>query len=140
MALDYGTITSPTQFALGVLKPIGIPVLPTKTESMPMPCYVANAITNTGDKYLLHAIISLHTYAQGNTPQEGMAIADQWAWAADRLIMSLTMGDVVILPNGNTAECAGLGPERPQMPVFQPYRDPFIVRYYARYSIPLRFS
>jgi hypothetical protein len=140
VSLDYGTIAPPTQFAIGLWTPLGLPVGPDRDEDTGLPCYVANGIAGTDDKYLLHAVISLHTFAKGNTPDEGFAIADKWAWAAHYKIAGLTMGDIVTLPNGDTAEVAGLGADTAQMPVFQPYRDPFIIRYYARYCIPLRFS
>jgi hypothetical protein len=144
MSLYYGTVTPPTQFAIGVLTLLGRPVFPERNEKTPLPCYVVNGITGTSDNYFLDAIVSVHTFAAGNTPQEGFAICDQWAWDAHYVITRLTPGDVVTLPDGTTAHCAvstnGLGPRCDQMPAFQSYRDPFIVRYYARYCIPFRFS
>lgn len=140
MSLHYGTVPPPTQFGIGLLTPLGLSVGPTRQELTSLPGYVVNGITGTDDKYMLEAIVSVHTFAEGNSPQEGFAIADQWAWAAHYKIIGLTMGDVVTLPNGTTAQCVGLGPETKQMPVFQPYRANEIIRYYARYCIPLRFS
>ena len=140
MSLDYGTVPPPTQFGIGVLTPLGLPVEPERNEETALPSYVVNGITGTDDKYCLNAVVSVHTFAQGNSPQEGFAIADKWAWAAHYKMIGLTMGDVVTLPNGTTAQCIGLGPTTAQMPIYQPYRNPYIIRYYARYSIPLRFS
>ncbi|BBZ09862.1 MULTISPECIES: hypothetical protein [Mycobacterium] len=138
MSLNYGTAPPPTQFGIGVLLPLGLPVAPMRDEETPLPSYVVNGIAGPDDKYILNAIISLHTFAKGNTPAEGVAIADEWAWKAHYRIIGLTPGDHVTLPNGTTAQPGW--PKTDQMPVFQPYRDPFIMRYYARYVIPLRFT
>jgi len=140
VSIDWGTVPPPTQFAIGVLMPLNRPVASTREELTGMPGYVANGITGTSDRYILDAIISVHAFAQANTPQEAVAPADAAAWDAYYAFTRLTMGDVVTLPNGNTAEVCGLGPTVEQMPVFQPYRDPYIARYYARYCVPLRFS
>lgn len=149
MSLDYGRAPSPTQFAIGMLTPVGLPVEPVRVPTgfgagdtpadVGLPCFLVNALTGNDDKFWLNAVISVHTLAKGNTPQEGVAIADQWAWDAHYAIIGLTMGDVVTLPNGATAEVGGLGAETHQVPVLQPYDDPYIVRYYARYFVPFRF-
>ncbi|MBO0882803.1 MAG: hypothetical protein J2P17_21210 [Mycobacterium sp.] len=137
MSLNYGKPPSPTQFALGMLAPLGLAVVPMRTEETPLPSYVANGMSGPDDKYILTAIIVVKTFAQGNTPQEGFAVADKWAWAAHDLIIGLTPGDTVTLPNGDTAQPGW--PEVKQSPEFRPYKDPYIVQYYSRYEIPLRY-
>jgi hypothetical protein len=140
MSLNYGQPTSPTQFGIGLLTPLGLPVVPFRTEETPLPCYVLNAIAGSDDHYVMNAVISLHTFAKGNTPEEGPAIAEGHAFTAHNKIISMAPGDVVTLPDGTTANAQGW-PLTQQIPIFQPYRgDPYIARYYARYLIPLRFT
>lgn len=140
MSLNYGAPVSPTQFGIGLLLPLGLPVVPFRTEETSLPCYVLNAIAGRDDKYVMDAVISVHTFAKGNTPEEGPALAEGPAFAAHNKIISMAPGDVITLPNGMTAASQGW-PETQQIPVFQPYHgDPYIARYYARYLIPLRFT
>ncbi|EID12934.1 hypothetical protein MXEN_12026 [Mycobacterium xenopi RIVM700367] len=145
MSLNYGTTPSPTQVGIGVLLPLGAAgVGPERPQpgagsgdsepDVALPYYLVNGIAGNDDKYWCNAIISVHTLAAT------IAECDEWAWKAHHQIISLTMGDIIRLPNGETATVSGLGPRTHQMPVYQPYEDPFIKRYYARYFLPLRFS
>jgi hypothetical protein len=139
MSLNYGTVPRPTQFAIGLLTPL-LTTVPFRTEETPLPCYLVNAISGPDDHYVMNAVISVHTFAKGNTPEEGPALAEDAAFNAHNLIISMTPSDAVTLPDGTIVKNQGW-PITQQIPVFQPYRgDPYIARYYARYLIPLRFT
>lgn len=141
MPLNYGRPARPEDFIIGALIPLGKPVtterdeetgLPTVGgEPAGLPCYLVTAIPSPGgDNFLLQPVVSVHSFAQTRDD------ADQAAWDADKQLTSLTPGDQITLPNGNTV---GAEVERVQAPGFAEYRDPFIKRYAARYRPLLRF-
>lgn len=153
MALNYGTVPSPTQFAIGLITGFGFgfPVLPLRDPNAMLtdpatgaetsfPAFVVNTITGGDDKYVMNPILSLHTFARGNTPAESVAIADDLAFQVHLKIISMAPGDPVTLPNGTTVTQQGW-PETNQIPIFQPWHgDPYVARYYAKYLLPLRFT
>jgi hypothetical protein len=130
MPLNYGKPAPPEDFIIGALIPLGIPVGPERAEETSLPCYVVTALPGKSDRFMLCPVVSVHTFA--TTRDE----ADQWAWKADNLLISLTSSDVITMPNGDTAS-AWVDPM--QTPAFADYHDPFIKRYSARYQPNLRF-
>lgn len=113
------------------MQPLGLPVGPESDEETAFPHYVLNAVAGSDDRHLMTAIISVHTFA------DKVATADEWAWKAHYRWTGLTPGDTVTFADGTVTQCGW--PSCDQLPVFQPYRDPYIKRYYARYRLPLRF-
>lgn len=131
MTLYYGEAPSPSAFAIAWMESLGVPVSAERDEDTPLPSFVVNAVAGSDDRHLMTAIISVHTFA--DTP----AAADALAWKAHYRWTSLTPGDTVTFVDGTTAQPGW--PSCDQIPVYQPYRDPYIKRYYGRYRLPLRF-
>jgi hypothetical protein len=131
MSLNYGRPASPEGFIIGKLIPLNLPVEPERDQLTSLPGYVVTAVAPKHDRYLLQATVSVHTFA--NT----RAAAEQAAWNADNLLISLTPGDVITMPDGRPAS-AWVDPVL--APTFQNYQDPLIKRYVARYDALLRFT
>ncbi|PQM44675.1 hypothetical protein C1Y40_05171 [Mycobacterium talmoniae] len=137
MTLNYGRPANPEAFVIGVLMPLGLPVRTERDEDMGLPCYTVTAVNPKHNKFMLWATVSVHSYGQGNTPQEGRAIASDAAWNADNALISVTPGDVITMADGRTAS-AWINCE--MAPTFADYQDPFIKRYVGRYNAELRFN
>lgn len=131
MALKYGKPANPEAFIIAQLKALGQPVDVERDEQTPQACYVVTSVANHSDRYLLDATVTVHSYGATR------AAASDAAWAADELLLSLTPGDVVTLPNGIVAG-AWVCPHMP--PTWDQYRaEPTTKRYVARYDPQLRF-
>lgn len=137
MTLNYGRPAHPEDFIIGALTRLDRPVTAERDDETGfpptgLPCYVVTSLPSAGgDNFMLQPVVSVH--ALGATRDE----ADKAIWDADSLLVSLTPGDIITLPNGKTASA---WVERVQIPSFAEYRDPFIKRYCGRYRPLLRFT
>lgn len=131
MTLNYGRPANPEAFVIKLLEPLGLPVGPERDEETTLPCYVVTAVAGKSDKFMLDATVSVHSYANSR------AAATDAAWDADNLLLSITPGDLITMPDGRQAS-AWICVHHP--PTWADYRDPFIKRYVARYDVLLRFT
>lgn len=131
MSINYGSPANPEAFIIATLLPLGWPVGPERDESTGLPSYVVTAAAGRGDRFMLEATVSVHSYAA--TRAEASALA----WDADSLLLSRMPGDLVTLPDGSVVG-AWVDPHTP--PAWVDYHDPFIKRYVARYDALLRFT
>ena len=131
MSLNYGRPANPEAFIIGALKPLGLPVGPERAEEAPTPSYMVTAITSKSDRYLLCATVSVHSFGTSR------AQASEAAWDADNMLLSLTPGDIITLPDGSTASA---WVNVIQSPSWVDYGDPYILRYVGRYQPLLRFT
>lgn len=142
MTLNYGRPAPPEDFIIGALIPLGRPVTAERNdetglplvggEPAGLPCYLVTALTAVGgDNFMLQPTVSVHSFAYTRDD------ADKAIWDADARLTSLTPGDIITMPNGNTASA---WVERTQIPAYAQYRDPHIKRYCGRYRPLLRFT
>jgi hypothetical protein len=131
MTLNYGRPADPEAFIIAQLKKLGLPVGPERDPEVPLPCYVVTGVQNKSNRFVLCATVSVRTFAL--TRAEAMAAA----WSADNLLLSLTPGDSVTLPDGSFANGAWVCPF--MSPIYHDYQDPRVKVYIGRYTAELRF-
>lgn len=137
MPIDYGQAPDPGQYVIALLTPLGLPVGRERNPETPLPCYKVTVIPGKSDKFILRAVVSVHSFATDPNPERAHGIANDAAQDADHVLLSQTPGDVVTLANGSTA-AGKICPN--QTPAYADYRDPFIKRYVGRYDVELRFT
>ena len=129
--IDYGQPANPEAFIIGALAPLGVSAGPERVEADPLPFYLVTSLHPKSDRHMLRALVSVASFGQTR------AAASAAAWAADKLLTSLTPGDVVTLPDGSTA-AAWVEPS--MAPAWGHYPDPDVKRYVARYVVLLRYQ
>lgn len=137
MTLNYGQPADPGQYFIALLTPLGLPVGRERNLETPLPCYTVNVLPGHSDKYILRAIVSVHSFATDPNTERANDIASANSWAADKVLLSQTPSDITTLANGSTAAgwiCSHASP------AWTDYRDPFIKRWTARYTTELRFT
>jgi hypothetical protein len=139
MTVNYGQAPDPGQYIIALLTPLGLPVGRTVNLGTSLPAYMVNILPGKSDKYILCATASVHSFATDPNQNQERAhdLALNAAQAADTVLISQMPSDIVTLANGKTA--GGLiCPQQP--PMWVDYKDPFIIRYVARYSVELRYT
>lgn len=131
MTLNYGRPAQPEAFIIAQLLKLGVPTEPERKADDPLPFYMVTGVANKSNRYILCATVSVHSF--GKTRAE----ASQAAWNADNLLLSLTPGDSVTLPDGSVADGAWVCPA--MSPIYADYEDPRVKRYVGRYTAELRF-
>jgi hypothetical protein len=137
MTLNYGQAPDPGQYIIALLIPLGLPVGREVSLETQLPAYQVTVIPGKSNKYLLCAMVSVHSYATDQNAERAHDLALNAAQAADTVLLSQWPSDIVTLANGTTAG-ALICCSHP--PAYADYRDPFIKRYVARYDVQLRFT
>jgi hypothetical protein len=137
MTLNYGQPPDPGQYIIALLTPIGNTVGRTLNLSSPLPAYVVTILPGKSNRYTLCATASVHSFATDQNPERAHDLALNAAQAADTVLISQMPSDIVTLANGKTAG-GWICPQQP--PMWVDYKDPFIIRYVARYDVELRFT
>lgn len=139
MSLNWGTVTNPESWMVGLLLPLGLPIGAERDELTALPGYVVTSVAPVDDKLTMDAVVSVHSFAQSTEAGGGGRLqASQAAFNAHYRIISCTPGDVITLASGATAPGAWVTTK--MAPAFADYKDPNIARYVARYSVALRFT